>query len=153
MNPLTLVKWAPWAIAGVLAVLLTLMTNLYTGKRDELTTFRAEVQTAGRIAEAEARKTETAWKLKLEEAKNAATERERLRRADADRLNAVNAGLRNDLDTLGRRLSDATAEAAAHAARACYSVLGTMAAEGGRMAEAADGHYSDSVMLLEAWPR
>lgn len=46
MNPLSLIKSAPWIAAIVLAALLALMTNLYLGKRDELAGFRATVAQA-----------------------------------------------------------------------------------------------------------
>ena len=46
MNPLLLAKAAPWIAAIVLAALLSLMTNLYLGKRDELAGFQATVAQA-----------------------------------------------------------------------------------------------------------
>jgi len=46
MNPLALIKAAPWIIIAILSALLALSTNLYLGKRDELASFKATVAQA-----------------------------------------------------------------------------------------------------------
>jgi len=46
MNPFTLIKAAPWIAVAVLAALLALMTSLYLGKRDELSSYKATVAQA-----------------------------------------------------------------------------------------------------------
>ena len=46
MNPLALIKAAPWIIIAILSALLALSTNLYMGERDEFATFKGRVDQA-----------------------------------------------------------------------------------------------------------
>ncbi len=82
MNPLALIKAAPWIAAIVLAALLALMTNLYLGKRDELTGFQATVAQAN----------EDQLKALNEIADQREKNLEEVRKAHEDRLPAVRDG-------------------------------------------------------------
>ena len=53
MNPLTLIKIGPYVIAALLALALSIMTNLYMKKRDEMAAFVAQVEITGEQAKKE----------------------------------------------------------------------------------------------------
>lgn len=74
-------------------------------------------------------------------------------------LRGVTAGLRGDFAGLPERIAAASAPALSEYAATCTAVFETMAAGGGRLAEAgagiarqAEGHAVDVGMMLEVWP-
>lgn len=69
MNPLMLLKAAPWIIAGILALGVALMAHLYLKERDAFTAFRAEVKTLGEAAEAEKVRIQAAYDENLKKVK------------------------------------------------------------------------------------
>lgn len=103
-------------------------------------------------ADAENRKKEQSMQQKLNEAQNAATERETKLRADYAAAHAAAVGLRDTVAALRGGLSATPIEACRSTADAALAVFGECSAEVGRLAEAADGHASDVVTLREAWP-
>lgn len=75
-------------------------------------------------------------------------------------LRGVTAGLRGDFAGLPARIERASQPALAEYAAACTAVFESMAAGGGRLAEAgavlarqAEGHAADARLMQEAWPR
>lgn len=75
-------------------------------------------------------------------------------------LRGTAAGLRGDFSGLPARIERANSAALAEYAATCSSVFETMAAGGGRLAEAgagiaraSEGHAADARMIQEAWPR
>ena len=99
-----------------------------------------------------ARAKESTWQKKIEEAKNAADTREKTLRLELLAMADSTVRLRDTLEQLSARLPDSPADASRTAASACYSVLGNMAVEAGKLAEAADGHAADVQTLMAAWP-
>ncbi len=73
--------------------------------------------------------------------------------AAATRARSAADSLRDELATARTDLSNATESARAKYAAAVETVLGECSREYQSMAEKADGHANDAVMLKEAWPR
>jgi len=73
-------------------------------------------------------------------------------RSDATRARGVADRLRNDLDTARATLPSATCSAARDYAATVNELFGECTATAGRLAEAADGHAADALMLQQAWP-
>lgn len=74
-------------------------------------------------------------------------------KAAADRLAAVNRGLRNDLADQRRDLSTASLDAVRKYAATANAVFEGCSAEVERLAGEAAGHASDSLMYQRAWPK
>jgi len=94
---------------------------------------------------------------RLQEIQNAAERKHQSRIAnlgrDLARTRSIADGLRDDLTTARSALPNATCTSVRQHAATLNSVFGECTAEVGRLAEAADSHSADSVMLLESWPR
>ena len=73
-------------------------------------------------------------------------------RSDATRARGVADRLRNDLATARATLPSATCSAARDYAATVNELFGECTATAGRLAEAADGHAADALMLQQAWP-
>lgn len=96
---------------------------------------------------------EHAWNKQLEEARNAAIEREtNLRRAAGAARESAD-GLRDELAELRRRLPDLAAEACRVRADALAELFGACAARYRSVAESADRHAGDAQTLSDAWPQ
>lgn len=104
------------------------------------------------LASQEARKRELALQNKLQEAQNESRNREAALTAAADRARAELDGLRDELATLGDRLSSATADSLRKYARAANAVLAECTDRYSKLAQKADQHASDSLMLQQGWP-
>lgn len=74
-------------------------------------------------------------------------------KAAADRLAAINRGLRNDLADQRRDLSTASLDAVRKYAATANAVFEGCSAEVERLAGEAAGHASDSLMYQAAWPK
>ena len=109
-------------------------------------------QQAAMDANHAARMREQELTSKLQEAQNAAKQRETTLRADADRARSAVAWLRNDLAAIRNGLSSATTETCAITANAAIDVFGQCTEEYRAMAEVADRHANDAKMIHEAWP-
>ena len=103
---------------------------------------------AYKLAQAE----EQSMQHKLNEAQNAATEREKALRADYAAAHAAARGLRDTVTALRGQLAKASPEACRATADAALAVFGECADRYRTVAEAADGHASDVETLTEAWP-
>lgn len=69
MIPLPWLKFAPWIIAGVMALAAAMAGKMYLSERDAFATFRAEVKTLGEIAEREKQAIEKERNANLEKVK------------------------------------------------------------------------------------
>lgn len=100
-----------------------------------------------------ARLAEQALSTKYQGALNEATKREVALRADLDATRRTAGGLRDTIATIRSQVAGYSQPAAAATASAAAELLGICADEYRAVAEAADRHAQDSLMLLEAWPR
>lgn len=112
----------------------------------EYRTNKATADQAALVKERTMRKT-------VEDAQNAATERENKLRADYAAAHAAALGLRRTVADLRGQLTTATVEACRATADAALAVFGECEAEYRTVAEAAAGHASDVETLSEAWPK
>lgn len=112
----------------------------------EYKTKKATADQAALVKERTMRKT-------VEDAQNAATERENKLRADYAAAHAAALGLRRTVADLRGQLATATVEACRATADAALAVFGECEAEYRTVAEAAAGHASDVETLSEAWPK
>lgn len=103
-------------------------------------------------ADKRARAEEQSMQQKLNEAQNAATERDKALRADYAAVHAAARGLRDTVTALRGQLATASPEASRATADAALAVFGECADRYRAVAEAADGHASDVETLTEAWP-
>ena len=65
MNPILLLKAAPWIIAAILAAGVALMTHMYMKERDAFTAFRTEIKLLGDQAQAEKTRIEAQYEANL----------------------------------------------------------------------------------------
>lgn len=87
------------------------------------------------------------------EAQNAATERNKKNQVAIAAARAQSDGLRDQLAATRAKLSSASADAVRDYAATLSDVFGDCAAKYQSMAEIADGHAGDVMLLQEAWPR
>lgn len=103
-------------------------------------------------AEQAVRAKEQSMNQKVQEAQNAAIEREKKLRADYAAAHAVALGLRDTVAALRGELAAASPEACRVTADTALAVFGECADRYQRVAEAADRHASDVETLSDAWP-
>lgn len=119
----------------------------------KIETMRAQSKQAEIDATAAARAKETEWNTHLQEARNAATIRERTMRADAARARHSADRLRDELATIRRDLPGLAADAVRVRADTLATILGHCTTEYRNVAESADRLANDRQLLIEAWPR
>ena len=105
------------------------------------------------IATQAARKRELNLQNQLQEAQNESLRNQIALTAAADRARSELDGLRGELASLGHRMSSATADALRQYARTANSVLSECAARYSELAQKADRHANDALMLQRAWPK
>ena len=103
-------------------------------------------------AQADTRAAELAFNQKLQDAQNEATKRETKLRADADAARRTVDGLRGTLYNFRASLPNAAPAAVIARADTAAELLGACVSEYRGVAESADRHAADAVMLLDAWP-
>ena len=104
-------------------------------------------------AQAAARAAEQSFALQLQKAQDESAKRETKLRADvADARRSVD-GLRGTLYNFRASLPNAAPAAVIARADTAAELLGTCADEYRSVAEAADRHAADALMLREAWPK
>lgn len=113
---------------------------------------KTEQLQAALAADQAARDKERSMQQKLNEAQNAAIEREKALRADYAAVHAAARGVRDTVTALRGQLAAASPEACHATADAALAVFGECADRYRAVAEAADGHASDVRTLSEAWP-
>lgn len=104
-------------------------------------------------AEAESREKERSFQQQLNEARNAATEREKKLRADADAARTAALGLRDTVAALRGQLSAASPETCRRIAGAAVDVFDECADAYRAVAEAADRFGSSAQTLNDGWPQ
>ena len=104
-------------------------------------------------AEAATRAQEASFNQRLQDAQNAATKRETKLRADADAARRTVDGLRGTLYNFRASLPNAAPATVIARADSVADILGTCADEYRSVAEAADRHAADALMLRDAWPK
>lgn len=112
-----------------------------------------ERREVARRFEAENRRLERQQSAAITGAVNESRKREAAARAVAAGARGELDGLRGDLATYRSRLSTATDGACREHASTAAALFEQCARAYQGMAEAADGHASDALMLQEAWPR
>jgi hypothetical protein len=105
------------------------------------------------VATQAARKRELTLQNQLQEAQNESLRHQAALTVAADRARNELDGLRDELATINDRLSRATADALRVYARAANSVLAECTDRYSRLAQKADQHANDSLMLQRAWPK
>ena len=149
--------FAYWRV-GLVAALLTAAGVWHLADKskavdDAVELVRAEYITAALAASEQARSREKQLQTTVQEAKNAAIAREKTLLADAGRSRAQSDGLRNQLAAARSQLSSASRAAVDQYAATSAELLIECGAAYSELARQADGHSSDAVMLIEAWPR
>lgn len=117
----------------------------------------SDMQTAQARATLRSMETATRQTLEMQDAKDQAiaqaAQRNALLARSAAVVRAERDGLRDDLAAQRAALPDAACAAVREYASTLTAVFGECAAEAGGLAEAAGGHASDALMLLDAWPK
>lgn len=103
-------------------------------------------------AQADVRAQEAAFNQRLQEAQNAAAKRETKLRADADAARRSADGLRGTLYEFRASLPNASTSTLIARADTAAELLGACISEYRSVAESADRHAADALMLLDAWP-
>jgi hypothetical protein len=103
-------------------------------------------------AESATRAQEASFNQRLHDAQNAATKRETKLRTDADAARRTVDGLRGTLYQFRASLPSASTATLTARADTAAELLGACIDEYRSVAEAADRHAGDAVMLLDAWP-
>ena len=105
------------------------------------------------IASEAARKRERELQTQMEIAQHEARSREVSINAAADAARAESNGLRRELTTISDRLSKASADSLRQYARTANVVLQQCIDRYSELANKADKHASDTLMLQQAWPK
>lgn len=138
------------ALAAVCA-LLTWQATAYH-YRAQLAALRAEQATAQAQAAADAQEAQLAFQTQLQEARDAAIEREAALRRDVGAARDALYGLRGAAERARRELPGYSGAAAAGVAAAAVELLAQCADRYSAVAESADRHAGDALMLRQAWP-
>lgn len=146
---------ARWLIVGGLIAALVLGYFAWAdhiGDQREATV-RAEYTAAALVASEAARTKESAWQTQLTKAQDDATKRQIKLAADAAAARHSADSLRDDLRAVRGKLSEAARPALIEYASAGTELLAECSRSYTDLAEKADGHSADALMLLEAWPK
>lgn len=113
---------------------------------------RAEATADALTAEQDARRTEQSLQDKLTKAQNDAITRTKKIQDDAGRARAESDSLRNTLTAANVRLTLAARPALVEYGNTAGDLFAECSRAYQGMAEKADGHASDALMLTEGWP-
>lgn len=108
---------------------------------------------ASEMASEMARLKERYWGKQVEEARNAAQERDTRLRADAERARTESERLRGDLAAIRKQLPSLTDAAVRRYAGVAGELLGECTEKYISLAAEADSIWSERMMLLDAWPK
>ena len=114
---------------------------------------QAEYTAKSLLAEQAARATETALRKQLEDAQNAATQREQVIRSTAAAATAASVSLRDTIATIRNGVPLATIDALRNATIALGNVFAECQDRRREVAESAERLNSDKQTLIQAWPR
>ena len=118
----------------------------------QLSKIHAQHASESAKAEAATRAQEASFNQRLQDAQNAATKRETKLRADAAAARRTVDGLRGTLYEFRASLPNASTAALIARADTAAELFGACVNEYRSVAESADRHAADAVMMLEAWP-
>jgi len=137
------------------AVLAGVMAWTVQGWRlgNELNGLKAQHAAESAKAQADTRAKELAFNQRLQDAQNEATKRETKLRGDAAAARRTVDGLRDTLYEFRASLPNATPGSLIARADSAGELLGACTDEYRSVAEAADRHAGDALMLQEAWPK
>jgi hypothetical protein len=140
---------------ALIVVVALVGLQLYGARQHSLGYSKAQSEyTQKALAASEsARKRESDLQIQLQEAQNEARTRETALIAAADGARAERDGLRDELAAIGDRLSKASADSLRKYAATANNVLRECATRLTELAQKADRHASDSLMLQRAWPK
>lgn len=143
-----------WAYVGV-AVAAGLIGWTAQGWKlgEEIAELQAHYAAESAKAQADTRAKEIAFNQKLQDAQNEATKRETKLRADAATARRTADGLRGTLYQFRASLPNASTSALIARADTAAELLGACVSEYRGVAEAADRHAGDALMLQQAWPQ
>lgn len=119
----------------------------------QLSKLHAQHASESAKAETATRAQEAAFNQRLQDAHNAATKRETKLRADAATARRTADGLRGTLYEFRASLPNAPTSALIARADTAAELLGTCVSEYRAVAESADRHAGDALMLMQAWPQ
>lgn len=119
---------------------------------NEINGLKAQHAAESAKAQADVRAQELAFNQRLQDAQNAATKRETKLRADAAATRRTADGLRGTLYEFRASLPNAAPATVIARADSAAELLGACVSEYRGVAESADRHAADAVMLLDAWP-
>jgi hypothetical protein len=119
---------------------------------NEINGLKAQHAAESAKAQADVRAQELAFNQRLQDAQNAATKRETKLRADAAATRRTADGLRGTLYEFRASLPNAAPATVIARADTAAELLGACVSEYRGVAESADRHAADAVMLLDAWP-
>jgi hypothetical protein len=105
------------------------------------------------VATQAARKREFDLQNQLQEAQNESLRYQAALTVAADRARNELDGLRDELTTLNNRLSSASADAIRQFAKTANALLAECADRYSKLAQKADQHANDALMLQRAWPK
>jgi hypothetical protein len=100
-----------------------------------------------------ARKQETTWQTKKDEAQHAAVQRAQTDQAYRAATDRTIASLRKQLANANSRMSSASIGSCREYSAALSTVFESCVGEYRSMGEAAQGHATDALMLEQAWPK
>lgn len=150
MNPLALLAGGALALSVGIGIGWT--TNGWR-LNAEIADIKSEYSKAAMKSESAARAKEQALQTKLQEAQNAAKEREKKLLADAVAARAESGRLRDDIATFRRQLPGLTEAAVRKYADTASIVLSECQSRYSELAEAVDRIDNDRQTLVEAWPK
>ena len=120
---------------------------------NEINGIKAQHAAESAKAQADTRAKELAFNQKLQDAQNEATKRETKLRADAATARRAADRLRGALYEFRASLPNASTSALVARADTAAELLGACVSEYRGVAEAADRHAGDALMLQQAWPK
>ena len=152
---LMLLNWRVWLAVGLALTLALVGAGAYrAGKKHTQAAWDAEkvVQLAAAAQEeAKNRRIQTENDLKVINAQKAQTQRIVALQADSVKSRAVVGGLRDTIRAANAELSSRTADAVRKYATTASELLAECSDRYTNMAAKAQGHFSDSLMLQQAW--
>lgn len=155
MNLPTLPIWVKVAACAALAAILLISFNIWESKIESRGYDRAKSEYTQKalIATQAARARETELQTQLQVAQNEARKREADLAIAADSARAERDGLRDELASISDRLSRASADSLRKYAATASRILAECTNQLTEMARKADGHASDTLMLMQGWPK
>lgn len=119
--------------------------------KDELKQYKADQKEAIETAKTTVATQQQKWAEQLLKVEQNASKKIQDAVAAAHSIDMANRGLSQQISRANERMSTASSQAVAEYAKTCNILLEGLAVEGGRIAQAADGHEIDTERLEESW--